>query len=152
MKEQCKQVVAKALGKDKLNQQEVQSIEQRIIEAKKALAKKDRQGWHNLSESEKMIQASEFVAKDIQAQLKKKHKIAANDILTQSKNLAQLDRPTLPASEVIDRMIAAHGDMSSLQSIDTKARAIANIYRGQLVDMYINAKGTMGIYTDKDLV
>lgn len=152
MKEQCKQAVAKALGKAELNQQEAQQIEQRIIEAKKAIARKDIQAWRNLSEAEKLTKAGEFVAQDIQDQLKRKHAIAARDILTQSKNLAQQDHPTLPSSEVIDRMVAPHGDMSGVQSIDSKARAIASIYRGDLVDFYTNIKGGMGVFTDKEMV
>ena len=152
MKDQCKAAVAKALGKQSLNQQESQLIEQRIKDAMKSLAKKDIQTWRNLSDSEKLTKAGEFVATDIQEQLKRKHKIAAQDILTQSKNLAQLDHATLSASEVVDRMVAAHGDMSGIQSIDSKARAIAAIYRGDLVDFYTNIKGGMGVFTDADLV
>lgn len=105
-----------------------------------------------LSDAEKLKEAGQFVATDIQEQLKRKHKIAAQDILTQSKNLALLDHATLSASEVVDRMVAAHGDMSGVQSIDSKARAIAAIYRGQLVDFYTNIKGGMGVFTDADLV
>ena len=152
MKDQCKAAVAKALGKAELNQQEAQQIEQRIIEAKKAIARKDIQAWRNLSDAEKLTKAGEFVAQDIQEQLKRKHSIAARDILTQSKNLAQLDHPTLTASEVVDRMVAAHGDMSGVQSIDSKARGIAAIYRGDLVDFYTNIKGGLGVFTDKEMV
>jgi hypothetical protein len=152
MKDQCKQAVAKALGKDKLNQQEATDIENRIKDAMKSLAKKDIQTWRNLSDAEKLVKAGEFVAQDIQAQLKRKHAIAARDILTQNKNLALLDHPTLSASEVVDRMVAAHGDMSGVQSIDSKSRAIASIYRGDLVDFYTNIKGGIGVFTDADLV
>ena len=152
MKEQCKQAVAKALGKASLNQQEAQQIEQRIKDAMKSLAKQDIQNWRNLSDADKLTKAGEFVAQDIQAQLKRKHKIAAQDILTQNKNLALLDHPTLSASEVVDRMVAPHGDMSGIQSIDSKARAIASIYRGELVDFYTNIKGGLGVFTDADLV
>lgn len=152
MKDQCKQAVAKALGKDKLNQQEATDIENRIKDAMKSLAKKDIQTWRNLSDADKLVKAGEFVATDIQEQLKRKHKIAAQDILTQSKNLAALDHPTLSASEVVDRMVAAHGDMSGVQSIDSKSRAIASIYRGDLVDFYANIKGGIGVFTDADLV
>ncbi len=152
MKEQCKQAVAKALGKASLNQQEAQQIEQRIKDAMKSLAKQDIQNWRNLSDADKLTKAGEFVAQDIQAQLKRKHKIAAQDILTQNKNLALLDHPTLSSSEVVDRMVAAHGDMSGIQSIDSKARAIASIYRGELVDFYTNIKGGLGVFTDAELV
>lgn len=152
MKDQCKAAVAKALGKASLTAQEAANIDQRVIEAKKAIARKDIQAWRNLSDAEKLTKAGEFVAQDIQEQLKRKHSIAARDILTQSKNLAQLDHPTLSASEVVDRMIAAHGDMSGVQSIDSKARAIASIYRGDLVDFYTNIKGGLGVFTDKEMV
>lgn len=152
MKEQCKAAVAKALGKATLNQQEATDIENRIKDAMKSLAKQDIQNWRNLSDSEKLVKAGEFVAQDIQAQLKRKHAIAARDILTQNKNLALLDHPTLSASEVVDRMVAAHGDMSGVQSIDSKSRAIAAIYRGELVDFYTNVKGGLGVFTDAELV
>ncbi|OOW09651.1 hypothetical protein [Acinetobacter sp. MF4640] len=152
MKDQCKAAVAKALGKESLNQQEAQLIEQRIKDAMKSLAKKDRDTWRNLSDSEKLTKAGEFVAQDIQDQLKRKHAIAARDILTQSKNLSALDHPTLSSSEVVDRLVAPHGDMSGIQSIDSKARGIAAIYRGELVDFYTNIKGGIGVFTDKELV
>ena len=152
MKEQCKQAVAKALGKATLSQQEAANIDQRVIDAKKAIARKDIQAWRNLSEAEKLTKAGEFVAQDIQDQLKRKHKIAALDILTQSKNLALLDHPTLPASEVVDRLVAPHGDMSGVQSIDSKSRAIASLYRGDLTEFYTSVKGGLGVFTDKELV
>lgn len=152
MKDQCKAAVAKALGKDSLNQQEATDIENRIKDAKKSLARKDIQNWRNLSDADKLTEAGKQVAIDIQEQLKRKHKIAAQDILTQSKNLAQLDHPTLTAIEVVDRMVAPHGDMSGIQSIDSKARGIAAIYRGDLVDFYTNIKGGLGVFTDTDLV
>lgn len=152
MKDQCKAAVAKALGKASLTAQEAANIDQRVIDAKKTLARQDIQTWRNLSDAEKLVKAGEFVAEDIQAQLKRKHAIAARDILTQNKNLAALDHPTLSASEVVDRMVAPHGDMSGIQSIDSKARAIASVYRGELVDFYTNVKGGLGVFTDKELV
>lgn len=152
MKDQCKLAVAKALGKTQLTQQEADNIEQRIRDAMKTRARQDIDAWRNLSDSEKLTAAGEQVAIDIKADIKRKNKIAANDILTQSKNLAQLDHPTLSASEVIDRMVAPHGDMSGIQSLDSKARAIASIYRGDLTDFYTNIKGGLGVFTDLELV
>ena len=152
MKEQCKQAVAKALGKQSLTAQEATDIEARINETMRNLARKDIDKWRNLSDSEKMTEASKQVAIDIQEQLKRKHKIAAQDILKQSQNIAALDHGKLSSMEVIDRMVAAHGDMSGIQSIDSKARGIAAIYRGELVDFYTNIKGGLGIFTDQELV
>ncbi|HAV4524117.1 TPA: hypothetical protein JIR72_00695 [Acinetobacter baumannii] len=152
MKEQCKQAVAKALGKQSLSAQEATDIEARINETMRNLARKDIDKWRNLSDSEKLTEASKQVALDIQEKLKRKHKIAAQDILKQSQNIAALDHSKLSSMEVIDRMVAAHGDMSGIQSIDSKARGIASIYRGELVDFYTNIKGGLGIFTDQELV
>ncbi len=116
------------------------------------LARKDINNWRNLSDAEKLTEASKQVAIDTQEQLKRKHKIAAQDILKQSQNIAALDHGKLSSMEVIDRMVAAHGDMSGIQSIDSKARGIASIYRGELVDFYTNIKGGLGIFTDQELV
>ncbi len=116
------------------------------------LARKDINNWRNLSDAEKLSEAAKQVAIDIQEQLKRKHKIAAQDILKQSQNIAALDHGKLSSMEVIDRMVAAHGDMSGIQSIDSKARGIAAIYRGELVDFYTNIKGGLGIFTDQELV
>ena len=49
-------------------------------------------------------------------------------------------------------MIAAHGDMSGVQSIATKAKSIANIYRGELTDFLTNIKGGLGVFVDQNLV
>ncbi|WP_284085429.1 hypothetical protein [Acinetobacter nosocomialis] len=152
MKEQCKQAVAKALGKQSLTAQEAKDIEARINETMRNLARKDINNWRNLSDAEKLTEAAKQVAIDIQEQLKRKHKIAAQDILKQSQNIAALDHGKLSSMEVIDRMVAAHGDMSGIQSIDSKARGIASIYRGELVDFYTNIKGGLGIFTDQELV
>lgn len=152
MKEQCKQAVAKALGKQSLSAQEATDIEARINETMRNMARKDIENWRNLSDAEKLTEASKQVAIDIQEQLKRKHKIAAQDILKQSQNIAALDHSKLSSMEVIDRMVAAHGDMSGIQSIDSKARGIAAIYRGDLVDFYTNIKGGLGIFTDQELV
>ncbi|MCG5255829.1 hypothetical protein MCL28_04950 [Acinetobacter pittii] len=152
MKEQCKQAVAKALGKQSLTAQEATDIEARINETMRNMARKDRDKWRNLFDAEKLTEASKQVAIDIQEQLKRKHKIAANDILTQSKNLAKLDHSRLSASEVVDRMVAAHGDMSGIQSISSKADGIASIYEGRLTEFYTNIKGGLGIFTDQELV
>ncbi|KCX92437.1 hypothetical protein J568_2561 [Acinetobacter baumannii 6112] len=152
MKEQCKQAVAKALGKQSLTAQEATDIEARINETMRNLARKDIDKWRNLSDAEKLTEAAKQVAIDIQEQLKRKHKIAAQDILKQSQNIAALDHSKLSSMEVIDRMVAAHGDMSGIQSIDSKARGIASIYRGELVDFYTNIKGGLGIFTDQELV
>ncbi len=65
MKEQCKQAVAKALGKQSLTAQEAKDIEARINETMRNLARKDINNWRNLSDAEKLSEAAKQVAIDI---------------------------------------------------------------------------------------
>ncbi|MHA3051830.1 hypothetical protein [Acinetobacter sp. ANC 4640] len=152
MKEQCKSAVAAALGKTSLNAQESQLIEQRIRDAMRNLARKDIETWRGLNETQRLTEAAKQVAADIKGQLERKKQILAQDILSQNKNIAALDHPTLSAMDVVDRMIAPYGDMSGIQSLDSKSRGIASIYRGELTNLWTNIKGAMGVFTDKDLV
>ena len=140
------------MGKAALNQQEAKNIEQRIKEAMKNRARQDIQKWRNLSDAEKLKEAGDQVAMDIKSELFRKKKTMIDDVLKQNKNIAALDHATLSSADVLDRMVAAHGDMSGVQSISTKARAIAAIYRGELTDFYTNIKGGLGVFTDQNLV
>ncbi|MFH4293955.1 hypothetical protein WAJ58_22670, partial [Acinetobacter baumannii] len=90
-------------GKQSLTAQEATDIEARINETMRNLARKDINNWRNLSDAEKLSEAAKQVAIDIQEQLKRKHKIAAQDILKQSQNIAALDHGKLSSMEVIDR-------------------------------------------------
>ncbi|WP_111860339.1 hypothetical protein [Acinetobacter sp. CFCC 10889] len=152
MKDQCKQAVAQALGKQTLNAQEVAAVEKSITKTMQNLAREDRQKWQNMSLNDRISAAGQRIAQDILGEVRRKNKIAANDIIIQARNLNQLDHPSLPASQVVDRMIAPHGDMSGIQSFSSQARAIAGIYRGELMDFYTNVKGGIGVWTDKALV
>ncbi|WHP06928.1 hypothetical protein QLH32_05530 [Acinetobacter corruptisaponis] len=152
MKQQCIQAVAQALGKKTLNQQEVQKIEQRVNDAMKSRARQDIQKWRNLSDAEKLKEAAEQVAIDIQSEVLRKKKTLVDDVLKQNRNIALQDHATLLSSDVVDRMVAAHGDMSGIQSIDSKARAIASIYRGELTDFYTNINGGLGVFVDEKIV
>lgn len=152
MKDQCKQAVAQALGKQTLNAQEVAAVEKSINKTMQNLAREDRQKWQNMSLNDRISAAGQRIADDILGEVRRKNRIAAGDIIVQKRNLNQLDHPTLPASQVVDRMIAPHGDMSGIQSISSQARAIAGIYRGELMDFYTNIKGGIGVWNDKALV
>lgn len=153
MRDECKQSVANALGKASLTIQEAKDIEARIRRAKESLARKDRQAFLNMSEADRLIEAGKMVAADIKADQIRKNATAAKDIIAMSRNLNEIQtHPTLPAMEVVDRMIAMHGDMSGIQSINTQSRAIASLYKGQLVDFYTKIKGGLGVFTDNDLV
>ena len=55
MKDQCKQAVAQALGKQSLTAQEAANIEARINETMRNMARRDVQKWRNLSQNENCL-------------------------------------------------------------------------------------------------
>jgi hypothetical protein len=153
MKQQCIQAVENAIGR-KLNVKEVQDIERKIIDAKKQLARNDRTKWQQMSENERLLEAAKIVGQNALSEVRRKNLILAQDVLTQNRNLALLQDQThkLPISERIDRLVANYGDMSGIQSIDSKAKAISALYRGELTDLFTNIKGALGLYTDKEMI
>lgn len=152
MKDQCKQAVAKALGKDKLSQQEAKKIDQRVTKAMTNLARQDRDKWRNMSQIDKLTAASEQVAKDIQNDLARKKQILAKDIIKRSQGLETIKTPGLAANQNLDRMIAHNGDMSGITSLNSEYKVIANETKRHMWNFYTKIKGALGIWTDSNLM
>lgn len=152
MKPQCIQAVETAIGR-KLKVNESVDIEANIKKAMVDLARQDIDRWRNLSEYEKTLEASQHVGKMLEAEVKRKNKIAAMDIVKQSKNLETiLNHIKLSSMESLDRMIAFHGDMSGIQSVSAKSKAISALYKGRLHDLYSRVDGSLGLIQDKKFV
>ena len=152
MKQQCIDAVETAIGR-KLKANESKDIEANIKKAMIDLARQDVNRWRNLSDYEKTLEASQHVGKMLEADVKRKNKIAAMDIIKQNKNLETiLNHPKLPSMEALDRMIAFHGDMSGIQSVSAKAKAITSLYKGQLHELYSKVDGSLGLIQDKKFV
>lgn len=86
MKQQCIDAVETAIGR-KLKANESKDIEANIKKAMIDLARQDVNRWRNLSDYEKTLEASQHVGKMLEADVKRKNKIAAMDIIKQNKNL-----------------------------------------------------------------
>lgn len=152
MKPQCEAVVAKALGKEKLSQQEAKKIDQRVTKAMTNLARQDRDKWRNMSQIDKLTAASEQVAKDIQNDLARKKQILAKDIIKRSQGLETIKTPGLAANQNLDRMIAHNGDMSGITSLNSEYKVIANETKRKMWNFYTKIKGALGIWTDSNLM
>lgn len=151
MRQQCIEAVEKAIGRQ-LKKGEAQRIEQKIVDAKRQLARRDREKWLQMSEGERLLEAAKQVGADALAEVKRKNLIFAKDIQKQNERHDNLNHESLTASDVIDRLIAPHGDMSGIRSIDTRVRAIANEAKGELYDFFASVKGDLGIFTDQKFI
>lgn len=152
MRPECINAVAQALGKDTLSQLEQRNIEDRIINAMRQLAKKDREAFQKMNPFEKLNAAGELAAQDILSEKLRKNKILAQDIIRQTNNTNQLSDPKRPAHQNLDRMIAAYGDMTGVDSLNSGFKAIRDEYKKGLWDFYTQIKGWLRIRTDKQLM
>ena len=153
MKPQCIQAVNDSIGR-KITTQEAKDIELSIRDSMRQLAQKDA-NWKNLSDSERLTQAAAKVGGMLQAEAIRKAKIAADDILKQSRNMSMLTDPrfgSLPAIERIDRTVAFFSDQSGIQSINSQANVLANTYIGRLTDVFAQTKGGIAAWIDPNLV
>ena len=151
MKDQCKQAVAQALGKSKLTAQEATKIEQRIEKTMTTIARQDINKWKNLSQADRLSLAAQQVAKDIRADLARKHQILAKDIIAQARGLDVIKNSGIAGNQALDRMIAHNGDMTGVRSLNSEFKTIANEQKRQLWDFYAHIKGAWKIWTDKKL-
>lgn len=153
MKPQCIQAVSSAIGRN-ITAQEAKNIELQIRDSMRQLAQKDA-NWKNLSDSERLTQAAAKVGGMLQAEAIRKAKIAADDILKQSRNISMLTDSRygdLPAIERIDRTVAFFSDQSGIQSINSQANVLANTYIGRLTDVLAQTKGGIAAWIDPILV
>lgn len=151
MRAQCIQSVEQAIGRS-LRVGEAADIEARIRQAMKDLARQDRQAWQQMTADQRLIEAGKKVGVDLVAEAIRKQQILASDIVKQARNLSMLDdtRIQIPAMERLDRLIAFHGDMAGILSINSQARAIAAVSLGRLHEMFAATKGkALGIFHDK---
>ncbi|MCA4232779.1 hypothetical protein [Acinetobacter baumannii] len=152
MKPQCIQAVETAIGR-KLKANESADIDANIKKAMVDLARQDIDRWRNLSEYEKTLEASQHVGKMLEAEVKRKNKIAAMDIITLNKAMDKvLNHKKLSSMESLDRMIAFHGDMSGIQSVSKNAESIASLHQGRLHDLFSKVDGSLGLIQDKKYV
>lgn len=152
MKPQCIQAVETAIGR-KLKANESADIDANIKKAMVDLARQDIDRWRNLSDYEKTLEASQHVGKMLEAEVKRKNKIAAMDIIALNKAMDKvLNHKKLSSMEALDRMIAFHGDMSGIQSVSKNAESIASLHQGRLHDLYSKVDGSLGLIQDKKYV
>lgn len=153
MREQCIQAVENAIGRA-LYAGEAGQIEQRIVEAKKQIASKDRKAWTQMPENERLIAAGKQVAEDLQAEFSKKQQRLALDILAAQRLQTDIQaNQNLSPLHVINRMLAPYNDgKSSVQSVDTQARAIHDLAVGELMDLVDATQGKwLGLASDKQM-
>lgn len=150
MRDQCIKSVEAALGRP-LRAGEAKEIEQRIVEAKKQLAVRDRKAYSQMPETQRLVEAGKLVSDSLQAEFAKKQQRIALDMLAAQRAKADIEtHPSLSPLHVINRMLAMFNDgKSRVQSVDSQARAISDLAKADLLDVIDAVKGKwLGLAND----
>lgn len=153
MRDQCIKSVEAALGRP-LRAGEAKEIEQRIVEAKKQLAIRDRKAYMQMPENERLVEAGKLVSESLQSEFAKKQQRLALDMLAAQRAKADIEANTqLSPLNTINRMLAVFNDgKSQVQSVDSQARSIATIAKSMMLDVIDATKGKwLGLANDVEM-
>ena len=153
MRDQCIKSVEAALGRP-LRAGEAAEIEQRIVEAKKQLAIKDRKAYMQMPENERLVEAGKLVSESLQSEFAKKQQRLALDMLAAQRAKADIEANTqLSPLNTINRMLAVFNDgKSQVQSVDSQAQATSAIAKSMMLDVIDATKGKwLGLANDVEM-
>ena len=153
MRDQCIKSVEAALGRP-LRAGEAKEIEQRIVEAKKQLAVRDRKAYMQMPENERLVEAGKLVSESLQSEFAKKQQRLALDMLAAQRAKADIEANTqLSPLNTINRMLAAFNDgKSQVQSVYSQAQATSAIAKSMMLDVIDATKGKwLGLANDVEM-
>lgn len=144
MRQQCINAVQAAIGRQ-LRAGEAKDIEARVTKAMQALAREDRQAWLGMSKAQRLTEAGQRVADDLQAEFAKTKQREALKVLSMSQlqtDMAAMSARGLNTQSALNRMLAVHRDGRSVgTSVDSAARSINAEASSRLLDLWQALKG-----------
>lgn len=144
MRQQCINAVQAAIGRN-LKAGEAKDIEARVTKAMQALAREDRQAWLGMSKAQRLTEAGQRVADDLQAEFAKTKQREALKVLSMSQlqtDMAAMSARGLNTQSALNRMLAVHRDGRSVgTSVDSAARSINAEASSRLLDLWQALKG-----------
>lgn len=154
MRDECAQAVAQAAGRS-LTQAELKDIEDRITKAMKTMAAADRDTYRGMSTAERMQQAAQIAANQLDAEKAKKSQrialtISAHDRI-ETYLTHQKDTYGWGPLKSLRRILADYSDLKSdFVSIERRSKAISSDAIGGLVKAYeVAGTRVLGMFSNQ---
>jgi len=164
MRDQCVEAITRAavaMGR-KIKATDLRDIETQIIKAKKQLATQDREGWHKMSDAERLEKAAEKVNQDLISKGIKDRQRVERQMVAEAEKRAVLDKmeTRLGKLEALQRFTWLYRDnKGQVQSVESRAGAIsANLLRqlgdlwelehGNLINLFTNRQAQMDLMSE----
>ena len=149
MRAECREQVAKALGKRKLSAADSNRISSLYIRAQNTLARTDPD-WIFKSPAERAEAIAQKTASDLAVQIAKNNQNIARDAIIKAQLQNEIyNHPKLNPVQVLMRKIAYFSDQSGVQSIEKQSQALHSRWMSLVADVFTKTQERFGMSVNK---
>ncbi|TCH65473.1 hypothetical protein [Acinetobacter sp. ANC 4862] len=149
MRAECREQVAKALGKRKLSAADSNRISSLYIRAQNTLSRTDPD-WIFKSPAERAEAIAQKTASDLAVQIAKNNQNIARDAIIKAQLQNEIyNHPKLNPVQVLMRKIAYFSDQSGIQSIEKQSQALHSRWMSLVADVFTKTQERFGMSVNK---
>lgn len=149
MRAECREQVAKALGKKRLNAADSNRISSLYIRAQNTLARTDPD-WMFKSPAERAEAIAQKTASDLAVQIAKNNQNIARDAVIKAQLQTEIyNHPKLNPVQALMRKIAYFSDQSGIQSIEKQSQALHSRWMSLVADVFTKTQERFGMSVNK---
>lgn len=149
MRAECREQVAKALGKRKLSEADSNRISSLYIRAQNTLARTDPD-WMFKSPAERAEAIAQKTATDLAVQIAKNNQNIARDAIIKAQLQNEIyNHPKLNPVQALMRKIAYFSDQSGIQSIEKQSQALHSRWMSLVADVFTKTQERFGMSVNK---
>lgn len=151
MRAECREQVARALGKRKLNAADSNRISSLYIRAQNTLARTDPD-WIFKSPAERAEVITQKTASDLAVQIAKNNQNIARDAILKAQIQNEIyNHPKLNPLQSLMRKIAYFSDQSGIQSIEKQAQSLHSRWMSLVADVFTKTQERFGMSVNKEM-
>ena len=151
MRAECREQVAKALGKRKLSAADSNRISSLYIRAQNTLARTDPD-WIFKSPAERAEAIAQKTATDLAVQIAKNNQNIARDAIIKAQLQNEIyNHPKLNPVQALMRKIAYFSDQSGIQSIEKQAQSLHSRWMSLVADVFTKTQERFGMSVNKEM-
>lgn len=151
MRAECREQVAKALGKRKLSAADSNRISSLYIRAQNTLARTDPD-WMFKSPAERAEAIAQKTATNLAVQIAKNNQNIARDAIAKAQLQNEIyNHPKLNPIQVLMRKIAYFSDQSGIQSIEKQSQALHSRWMSLVADVFTKTQERFGMSVNKTM-
>ncbi len=149
MRAECREQVAKALGKKRLSAADSNRISSLYIRAQNTLARTDSD-WIFKSPAERAEAIAQKTASDLAVQIAKNNQNIARDAVIKAQIQTEIyNHPKLNPVQALMRKIAYFSDQSGIQSIEKQSQALHSRWMSLVADVFTKTQERFGMSVNK---